>query len=429
MPLPILPSAPQPADKTTGQFNPKTAAWIGALPAWTDAANALELTFTASNLAGTSLTSNAIGTGSKTFTASTGKGWAAGTWLLVSDTSNAGNYMVGTVTSYVSGTGALTVNVQATGGSGTLASWSITITAPLSPAPTLTSLNGSHLAGLRNVIVNADMRIDQRNSGAAQTITAGAALAYTVDRWYAACTGANVTGQRVAGTGSDLFAYRFTGAASVSGITFGTRLEAASTAHLAGTTASLSVVLANSLLSTVSWAAYYATTTDSFGTIAAPTRTLIASGSFTVTGTATRYQAQLAIPGAATTGIEIVFSVGAQTSGTWTIDNVQLEPGGAATPIERRPLPLELVQCQRFFVQEAFTVVRYGPAAGTWASMIYLPVTMRATPSVALSNLTYSAAAGATTSSIANRSFLLNATTTGATEFSASGTYAATAEL
>lgn len=52
----------------------------------------------------------------------------------------------------------------------------------------------------RNKIINGAMLVDQRNAGVAQTITAGAVLAYTVDRFYAFCTGANVTGQQVAGS-------------------------------------------------------------------------------------------------------------------------------------------------------------------------------------------------------------------------------------
>jgi len=66
----------------------------------------------------------------------------------------------------------------------------------------------------RNVFINGGFSVDQRNSGASQTITAGAALAYTVDRWYAYCTGANITGARVAGTAPSQYYYRFTGATS-----------------------------------------------------------------------------------------------------------------------------------------------------------------------------------------------------------------------
>lgn len=249
-----------------------------------------------------------------------------------------------------------------------------------------------------NRIINGAMAIDQRNAGAAQTITAAAALAYTVDRWYAYCTGANVTGQRVTGSGGNLYAYRFTGAASVTAIGFGQRIEAANSADLAGTTATLSVELANTLLTTVTWTAFYATTTDTFGTLASPTRTQIATGNFTVTSTLTRYNAQISIPAAATTGIEIVFTVGAQTSGTWTIDNVQLEAGSMMSAFERRNFGTEIALCQRYYQKSyALEVVpgtNTGAGAGTsgcvdwnWGAMstfgtvtIYTKTTMRASP-------------------------------------------------
>jgi len=99
----------------------------------------------------------------------------------------------------------------------------------------------------------------------------------------------------------------------------------------------------------VTWTAYYATTADAFGTLAVPTRTQIATGTFTVNSTVTRYYAQISVPAAATTGIEIVFSVGAQTSGTWTIGDVDLVPGAANEVYhEQRPYSLELSLCQRY---------------------------------------------------------------------------------
>jgi hypothetical protein len=201
----------------------------------------------------------------------------------------------------------------------------------------------------RNRIINGNMAADQRNAGAAQTITAAAALAYTVDRFYAYCTGANVTGQQIAGATANQYRYRFTGAASVTAIGFAQRIEAINSADLANTTATLSVDLANSLLTTVTWTAYYANTTDTFGSLASPTVTSIATGTFTVTSTVTRYNAQISIPSAATTGLQILFTVGAQTSGTWTIGNVQLEPGSVATPYERQIYSDQLAQCQRYF--------------------------------------------------------------------------------
>ena len=231
------------------------------------------------------------------------------------------------------------------------------------------NLNSSNI----NRIINGAMAIDQRNAGASQTITAGAALAYTVDRWYAYCTGANVTGQRVAGTGNNQYAYRFTGAASVTGIGFGQRIEAANSFDLAGSTVTLGVDLANSVLTSVTWTVYYANTSDTFGTLASPTRTQISTGTFTVNSTLSRYSTQIFIPSAATTGIEIVFSVGAQTSGTWTIDNVQLEAGPLATPFERRLVGLELLLCQRYFVS-INGATGSGSELNTSAAYIKLPL-------------------------------------------------------
>jgi hypothetical protein len=245
------------------------------------------------------------------------------------------------------------------------------------------NLNSSNI----NRIINGAMTIDQRNAGAAQTITASAALAYTADRWYAYCTGANVTGQRITGSANNQYAYRFTGAASVTAIGFGQRIEAANSIDLAGSTATLGVDLANSLLTSVTWTAYYATTSDTFGTLASPTRTQISTGTFTVTSTLSRYSAQIFIPSAATTGIEIVFSVGAQTSGTWTIDNVQLEAGPLATPFERRMIGTELVNCQRYCYSLTTAVgTNYFLAPGSFGGTTFgfigfnLPQIMRTIP-------------------------------------------------
>lgn len=235
----------------------------------------------------------------------------------------------------------------------------------------------------RNLLVNGACAIDQRNAGANQTITAAANIAYTVDRWYAYCTGANVVGARVASTG----AYQFTGAASVTGINFGQRIEAANSAHLAGQTATLSVDLSNSLLTTVTWTAYYANSADTFGQAPASfTRTQIATGTFTVSSTVARYSASFAVPAAATTGIDIMFSVGAQTSGTWRINNAMLEAGPTATPFERRPYSVELSMAQRYYYRITSSTV-FGPIAiGHCTStsvanlLVNFPVTMRVPP-------------------------------------------------
>jgi hypothetical protein len=259
-------------------------------------------------------------------------------------------------------------NLQASGATGTTA--------------LLASINGGAIAGTRNRLICGNMAIDQRNAGASQTFTAGAALAYSVDRWYGYCTGANVTGQRVQGETVGQYRYRFTGAASVTAVGFGQRIEQLNSADLAGTTATLSVDLANSLLTTVTWTAYYATTADTFGTLASPTRTQIATGTFTVTSTVTRYSTQISVPAAATTGIEIVFTVAAQTSGTWTIGNAQLEAGSVATPFERRSYGQELALCQRYY--EVSNSASTGSSSSGWTGVIPFKTSKRAAPTIAV---------------------------------------------
>jgi hypothetical protein len=231
-----------------------------------------------------------------------------------------------------------------------------------------------------NKLINGSMAIDQRNSGASKTFTAGAALSYSIDRWYGYSTGANVTGQRIAGSAQTQYRYQFTGAASTTAIGFGQRIETANCYDLNGRIATLSVDLANSLLTTVTWTAYYANTTDTFGTLASPTRTQIATGSFTVSSTLARYTAQISIPTAATTGIEIVFTVGAQISGTWTIGNAQLEAGSSASNFEQRAIGYELYLCQRYYYQLRHAIGALGSSTAIFRFTAMHPVTMRTTP-------------------------------------------------
>lgn len=200
----------------------------------------------------------------------------------------------------------------------------------------------------RNALINGNFKIDQRNSGAAQTITAGAALVYTLDRWYAYCTGANVTTQQITSSGQNRL--RFTGLASNTAVGLGQRIEAVNCMNLAGATATLSCLLSSTSLTTITWTAYYANTADTFGTLASPTKTQIATGTFTITSTEATYSTTITIPSAAYTGIEIVLTGGALLgSQTLTVGDVQLEKGSVRTEFEVRPYGLELTLCQRYY--------------------------------------------------------------------------------
>jgi hypothetical protein len=248
--------------------------------------------------------------------------------------------------------------------------------------------------GFKNRIINGQMQIAQRATSA--TITAGSTIAAgysTVDRFYVYCTGANVTAAQVAGSGAIKNNLQITGAASVTAVGIGQRIEQLNSYDMAGSTATLSLDISNSLLTTVTWTAYYANTANTFGTLASPTRTQIATGTFTVTSTLTRYSIQISIPAAATTGIEVVLTVGAQTSGTWVVGNIQLEESSIATSFDYRSYGTEFAMCQRYY-QTSYdygTAVQAATGVTDGASFIcintsdssnggLLPVVMRATP-------------------------------------------------
>lgn len=112
-----------------------TLATTQANNAASSAVQAASSATTALNAPGTSASSTTnvlIGTGSKTFTIQTGKLFVAG-MTLKADSS--GSWMIGNVTSYNSGTGELILNVTNIFGLGTLASWTVSISAPMPDVP------------------------------------------------------------------------------------------------------------------------------------------------------------------------------------------------------------------------------------------------------------------------------------------------------
>lgn len=283
------------------------------------------------------------------------------------------------------------VSVTNTGTGNNVLATSPTLVTPILGTPTsgnLVNCTGLNYDGFKNRIINAQMQVAQRATSATITAASTIAAGYsTVDRFYVYCTGANVTAAQVTGSGATKNRFQITGAASVTAVGIGQRIEQLNSYDLAGSTATLSLDISNSLLTTVTWTAYYADTADTFGTLASPTRTQISTGTFTVTSTLTNYSTQISIPAAATTGIEIVFTVGAQTSGTWVIGNVQLEKGATATSFDYRSIGTELALCQRYLPayissSAADQVAGMGQAASTTgvAFSYTFPMTTRVPP-------------------------------------------------
>lgn len=243
---------------------------------------------------------------------------------------------------------------------------------------------------LRNRIINGNMYVAQRTTSA--SVTAGTAVPTAstgypcVDRWFVYCQGANVTAAQISGSGANRNILQITGAASNTVVGIGQRIESLNCYDLAGSTCELSFDMANSLLTTVTYTVSYANTTDAFGTIGTPTKTTIATGTINVTSTLSRYAIQIALPAAATTGIEILFTVASQTSGTWHLSNVQFEPGTIPTPFETRPFGFELALCQRYHERPAMPSFYMDQSLNT-AVYFSIPfkVTKRATPTITAS--------------------------------------------
>ena len=197
----------------------------------------------------------------------------------------------------------------------------------------------------KNRLINGSMLFDQRNAGTSMTITAGSAVAYTVDRWYASCTGANVTVQRVAGTNGNVYATQITGAASNTGTLFGQRIESINCYDLVNQNVTVSLRVNSSSITSLTWKAYYANSTDTWSS-----QTQITTGTLTITSTDSPYSFTFNAGANAANGISIEFSTGALLgSQTITYQQIQLEPGTQATAFERRHPALELQLCQRYY--------------------------------------------------------------------------------
>lgn len=246
------------------------------------------------------------------------------------------------------------------------------------------SVNGGQLAGIRNRLINGNFLIDQRMLGAAGNLPP-ATPTLMIDRWYGWAVGGTATFQRTfnpaGGLDSSLMEVR--GAANVSAVNIAQRIERTNCLQLKDEKVTLSASLSCSLLTSATWQIYRANTADVFGSIAAPTKTLVASGTWTISPTMDRYSAVIDIPDAETTGLEVVIGVGALTSGTFRISRVQLELGEKATPYEWLDFGAQLLQCCRYFHRLTAAAV-YNLTAETRnisATTTY-PVPMRVVPTI-----------------------------------------------
>jgi hypothetical protein len=244
------------------------------------------------------------------------------------------------------------------------------------------SINGGPISGARNRIINGDMRIDQRNGGAAVTIGA-TAVTYTLDRWAAYSAAASkfsVQRSTIAPSTFSSSALVTSLAATTPGASDGyvlfQKVEGFNWGDLAYGTANarpctISFWVRSSLTGTFggvlkngsedrnypysytisaanTWE--YKTITvagDTSGTWASDNSTGallvfdLGSGS-SVRGTAGSWQ------GGVLNGVTGATSVVGTNGATFYITGVQLEAGTVATPFERRSYGQELALCERY---------------------------------------------------------------------------------
>jgi hypothetical protein len=257
--------------------------------------------------------------------------------------------------------------------------------------------------GLKNRIINGDMRIDQRNAGVSVT---PAASTYTLDRWRLGASAASKVSVQQSSTAPIGFNYStvittvsaYTLGASEE-INFGQRIEGYNTADLGWGTAdaktvTLSFWVRSSLTGTFGGVVTNSARTRSYPfsytisvantweqksvTIAGDT-----SGTWETTSSASVY-VQFGIgTGSALSGpagswastsysnVTGAVSVVGTASATFYITGVQLEVGSSATPFERRLYNQELANCQRYYEKSYNYETALGSTdvAGNWTSV------------------------------------------------------------
>jgi hypothetical protein len=285
------------------------------------------------------------------------------------------------------------------------------------------ALNGGPLAGTRNRIINGDMRIDQRNAGAAVTVNNSAAF-YATDRWFgfgmttAGVFTLNRSTSSPTGFTNSLAATCTTADASIAA---GDRyfvnqaIEGFNAADLGFGAAGAQAVALSFWVQSSLTGTYCATLINSAGD-----RSYVAEYSIAVANT-WEYKT-IYIPGDTTgtwlsdngigVGVRFTLATGttyqttanawaagnfnatsnqvnwmsSSSSRTFRITGVQLEPGTVATPFERRSYGQELALAQRYyqvFGDLNLTISGRSTNASTTVMPIVFRTTMRTAPTVA----------------------------------------------
>ena len=319
------------------------------------------------------------------------------------------------------------------------------------------------LQGFRNRIINGDMRIDQRNAGAA--VTATSSFPFSVDRWwgYEDATG-SFTMQRstTAPTGFTNSVVLTVSSADTSlgaaeQYIFNQSIEGLNVSDLGWGTANAKTVTLSFWVRSSVTGTYPAAVINS-----ASNRSYVST--YTISSANTFEYKTITIPGDTSgtwltdngIGLMLRFSLGAgsdfqttanqwnasyelttssctnlmATSGaTFYITGVQLEVGSVATPFERRDYGRELIMCQRYFNRVFLFgngLIGFADTTTAAITMYYAPTTMRSTPTLSTTGTAadYQIRRSGTASTICSAVPTLTATSSDNQQFRVGGTVA-----
>jgi hypothetical protein len=275
-------------------------------------------------------------------------------------------------------------------------------------------------SGFRNLIINGDMRVNQRNA-------AVTSFGYVTDRWYydnfstsaSVSVASNTDVPAGQGFTASLRATTTSGA-SASGfdlLAIVQKIEGFNSACLAFGTAGAKTVtlsfwvrssvvgihtfnLANELLSRIYVGTYSIAVANTWEkkTVTVTGDTIGTWLTNNGTGVQVRFPIQIGpdILGAANTWIDGSYEGAtgtvndvATTGNIFAITGVQLEANTQPTPFEQRPIGVELSLCQRYYYRAGgnanadLYISGYQPASTNIVATYFHPVTMRANPSLA----------------------------------------------
>jgi hypothetical protein len=252
--------------------------------------------------------------------------------------------------------------------------------------------------GFRNVLINGDMRINQRGSSYT-------AVGYTLDRWYMGVTGAYTVSQSTSTppTGFQNFmrVQRTNGSSNTGVPQIAQSLETTTSIPLQGKQVTVSFYARaganySAASSILNWRIYGGTGTDQ-NVFSYTGQAIVVDQSVTLTTSWQRFTFTTTALTSYNEYALFFFSTPVGTAGAadyFDITGVQLEANYQPTPFEQRPYGVELQLCQRYYRRYTSSLQSgsYGPFAAGWVKTagdstfsFTWGTTFRAAPSVSFS--------------------------------------------